>query len=120
MVRHVHADKNRRALYFWSTSADRIARPPLLHNSCDPAIGDVFVHEVENQGLQLWVLDVVDDVLAHWEPVYFIHQRQHPEDPTLFLSFPTPMGPTSRRAPTWVKESTAKRHKSHLPKILID
>jgi hypothetical protein len=120
MVRHVHTDKNRRAPYFWSTSTHRITGPPLLHVSCDPAIGDVFVHEVERHGLQVWVLDVVGDPRASWEPVYFLHQRRHPEDPTLFLSFPTPTGSASKRAPTWVKESTAKRHKSHLPNILID
>ena len=120
MVRQVHTDKNRRALYFWSTSVDKIVGPPLLHTSCDPGVGDVFIHEVEGHGLQVWVLDILGDPQARWEPVYFLHQRQHPDDATLFLSFPTPTGPTGKRAPTWVKESTAKRHKPHLPNILID
>ena len=120
MVRQVHTDKNRRAPYFWSTSTDRIARPPALHVSCELAVGDVFVHEVVNHGLQVWVLDPACNGQAHWEPVYLLPNRRHPEDPTLFLSFPTPTGLNSKRAPTWVKESTAKRHKSHLPNILID
>jgi hypothetical protein len=114
----MHTDKNRRAPYFWSTSTQKIPGPPLLHISCQPAVGDVFIHEVENDGLQVWVLDAPNRQ-ALWDPVYFPHNRQHPDDVTLFLSFPTPVGPTSKRAPTWVKESTAKRHKPHLPRILV-
>jgi hypothetical protein len=120
MVRQVHADKNRRAPYFWSASVDKIVGPPLLHVSCEPAIGDVFIHEVKHQGLQVWVLDVASDQRVHWELVHSVHARRHPDDPSLLLSFPTPIGSSSKRAPTWVKESTAKRHKPHLPKILID
>lgn len=119
MVRQIHTDKNRRVPYFWSASVDKIAGPPLLHISCEPAIGDVFVHEVESQGLQVWVLDVASDQQAHWEPVSSVHNRQHPDDPTLVLSFPSPVGQTSKRAPTWVKAATARRHKPHLPKVLI-
>lgn len=119
MVRHIHTDKNRRTPYFWSASVEKIAEPPLLHISCEPAIGDVFVHEVESQGLQVWVLDVVRDQQASWEPVYSVHSCRHPDDPTLLLSFPTPAGLAGKRAPTWVKEGTARRHKPHLPTILI-
>src|SRR5882762_6443230 len=117
MVRQVHTDKNRRAPYFWSTSTEKITDPPLLHISCEPAVGDVFIHEVENHGLQVWVLEIAGQ-LAQWERAFFLHRRQHPDDPTLFLSFPTPINLTGKRALTWVKESTAKRHKAHLPNIL--
>lgn len=119
MVRQIHTDKNRRVPYFWSASMDKIAGPPLLHTSREPAIGDVFVHQVEQQGIQVWVLDVVGNQQAHWEPVYSLHSRRHPNDPTLILSFPTPIALKSKREPTWVMESTARRHKAHLPKILI-
>lgn len=120
MVRQVHTDKNRQTYYFWSSSTERILGPPLLHVSCEPAVGDIFVHEVEGHGLQVWVLDVVAQQVL-WECVYRLDARRHPEDVTLFLSFPspTPNSPVSKRAPTWVKESTAKQHKPHLPNILI-
>ena len=120
MVRLIHVDKNRCTPYFWSASVDKIPVPPLLHTSCEPAIGDIFVREVEHQGMQVWVLVVIGDQLAHWDLVYSLHNRRHPDDPTLFLSFPIPIGLTSKRVPTWVKENTARRHKPHLPKILID
>lgn len=115
----LHHDKNRNTVYFSSTSAETITEPPLLHISCQPAIGDVFVHDVANRGLQLWVLDKVDGQ-AQWERVYALDYRKHPCDSTLFLSFPTPTAGKSKREPTWVMESTAKRHRPNHPKVLVE
>ncbi|KAF9780916.1 hypothetical protein BJ322DRAFT_1112327 [Thelephora terrestris] len=101
--------------FFRTDAATPIAQPPILHTSCPPQVGDVFLHCVLNQGLQIWVLTVVGSKReVDWTHVIFPHRTHHPLDRNLILSFPS--GRLSDVKPSWVKAKTASNHKQ-LPPI---